>query len=107
MEIINMGGQISVADFGQFSLGVYIHDRFVMRCFKIRVNDAFHCGHAKFRKVLMNPLIRIHQITYAFFKGMFHFVHVMVTTDQRVRVKTYLTAICYNLLRARFLDRIA
>ena len=23
MEIINMGGQISVADFGQFSLGVY------------------------------------------------------------------------------------
>lgn len=23
MEIINMGGQISVADFGQFSFGVY------------------------------------------------------------------------------------
>ena len=44
---------------------------------------------------------------YAFFKRMFHFGHVMVTTLQRVRVKTYLTAICYNLLRARFLDWIA
>ena len=44
---------------------------------------------------------------YAFLKGMFHFGHVMVTTVQRVRVKTYLTAICYNLVRARFLDRIA
>jgi IS5 family transposase len=38
---------------------------------------------------------------------MFHFGHVMVTTVQRVRVKTYFTAICYNLVRARFLDRIA
>ena len=44
---------------------------------------------------------------YAFFKGMFHFFHVMVTTVQRVRVKTYFTAICYNLVRTRFLDRIA
>ena len=44
---------------------------------------------------------------YAFFKRMFHFGHVMVTTEQRVRVKTYFTAICYNLVRARFLDRIA
>jgi IS5 family transposase len=44
---------------------------------------------------------------YAFMKRMFHFAHVMVTTVQRVRVKTYFTAICYNLLRARFLDRIA
>ena len=44
---------------------------------------------------------------YAFFKGMFHFFHVMVTTVQRVRVKTYFTAMCYNLVRARFLDRIA
>ena len=43
----------------------------------------------------------------AFFKGMFHFAHVMVTTMQRVRVKTYFTAMCYNLVRARFLDRIA
>ena len=42
---------------------------------------------------------------YAFFKGMFHFFHVMVTTVQRVRVKTYLTAICYNLMRSRYLDR--
>jgi hypothetical protein len=41
---------------------------------------------------------------YAFFKGMFHFSYVMVTT---VKVKTYFTAICYNLVRARFLDRIA
>ena len=39
--------------------------------------------------------------------GMFHIGHVMVTTVQRVRVKTYFTAICYNLVRARFLDRIA
>ena len=31
---------------------------------------------------------------YAFFKGMFHFFHVMVTTVQRVRVKTYFTAMC-------------
>ena len=44
---------------------------------------------------------------YAFMKRMFHFAHVMVTTVQRVRVKTYFTAICYNLLRARFLNRTA
>ena len=44
---------------------------------------------------------------YAFFKNMFHFFHVMVTTVQRVRVKTYFTAMCYNLVRSRFLDRIA
>ncbi|MCL4480684.1 MAG: hypothetical protein M1113_04285 [Candidatus Thermoplasmatota archaeon] len=44
---------------------------------------------------------------YAFFKRMFPFGHVMVTTVQRVRVKTYFTAMCYNLVRARFLDRIA
>ena len=44
---------------------------------------------------------------YAFFKGMFHFFHVMVTTAQRVRVKTYFTVMCYNLVRARFLDRTA
>ena len=44
---------------------------------------------------------------YAFFKGMFHFAHVMVKTVQRVRVKAYFTAMCYNLVRARFLDRIA
>ena len=44
---------------------------------------------------------------FAFMKRMFHFFHVMVTTVQRVRVKTYFTAMCYNLLRARFLDRIA
>ena len=44
---------------------------------------------------------------FAFFKRMFRFDHVMVTTVQRVRVKTYFTAICYNLVRARFLDRIA
>ncbi len=43
----------------------------------------------------------------AFFKGMFYFFHVMVTTVQRVRGKTYFTAICYNLVRARFLDGIA
>jgi IS5 family transposase len=44
---------------------------------------------------------------YAFFKRMFRFGHVMVTTVQRVRVKTYFTAICYNLVRSRFLDRTA
>ncbi len=44
---------------------------------------------------------------YAFFKGMFHFGHVLVTTVQKVRVKTYLTARCYNLVRTRSLDRIA
>ncbi len=43
----------------------------------------------------------------AFMNRMFHFAHVMVTTVQRVRVKTYFTAICYNLLRARFLNRTA
>ena len=43
----------------------------------------------------------------AFFKGMFYFAHVMVTTVQRVRVKAYFTAVCYNLVRTRFLDRIA
>ncbi len=44
---------------------------------------------------------------YAFMKRMFRFSHTMVTTVQRVRVKTYFTAMCYNLMRARFLDRIA
>ena len=44
---------------------------------------------------------------YAFMKSVFHFFHVMVTTVQRVRVKTYFTAMCYNLIRARFVDRIA
>jgi IS5 family transposase len=44
---------------------------------------------------------------YAFFKGMFHLFHVKVTTVQRVRVKTYFTAVCYSLVRARFLDRTA
>ena len=44
---------------------------------------------------------------YAFFKRMFHFDHVMVTTGKRVRVKTYFTAMCYNLARARFLDGVA
>ena len=39
--------------------------------------------------------------------GMFHFDRVMVTTVKRVRVKTYFTAIYYNLVRGRFLDRIA
>ncbi len=38
---------------------------------------------------------------------MFHFAHVMVTITQRVRVMTYFTAICYNLVRAMFLDRTA
>ncbi len=37
--------------------------------------------------------------------GMFHFGHVMVMTVLRVRVKTYFTAVCYNLVRARFLNR--
>lgn len=44
---------------------------------------------------------------YASFKGMSHFFLVLVTTVQRVRVKTYFTAMCYNLMRARFLDQIA
>ena len=42
---------------------------------------------------------------YAFLKDMFHFGHVMVATVKRVR--TYFTAVCYNLVRARFLDQIA
>ncbi len=44
---------------------------------------------------------------YAFFKGIFHFGNVMVTTVQRVRVKTYFTAVCYDLVGAILLDRIA
>ncbi len=36
---------------------------------------------------------------------MFHFDHVMTTTDQRVRVKTCLIAICYNLVKEGLLDR--
>ena len=44
---------------------------------------------------------------YAFFKMMFHFDYVMISTVKRVRVKTYLTAMCYNLVRVRFLDPIA
>ena len=37
---------------------------------------------------------------------MFHFFHVMVITVQRMRVKTYFTAICYNFVRTRFLEGI-
>lgn len=44
---------------------------------------------------------------YAFFKRIFYFVHLMVTTAQRVRVKTYFTANCYNMMRARFLGMMA
>ena len=33
MEIINMGGQISVADFGQFSLGVYSEVENITPCY--------------------------------------------------------------------------
>ncbi len=47
------------------------------------------------------------EYTYAFMKRMFHFAHVMITTVQLVRVKAYSTAICYSVMRARFLDRIA
>jgi IS5 family transposase len=54
---------------------------------------------SKIRSVVEHP--------YAFFKRIFQFGHVLVTTVQRVRVKTYFTAICYNLVRAIFLDRIA
>jgi IS5 family transposase len=42
---------------------------------------------------------------YSFLKGMFHFFHMIVTTVQRVRLKAFFTAMCYNLVRARFLDR--
>ena len=54
---------------------------------------------SRIRSVMEHP--------YAFFKRMLHFGHAMVTTVQRVRVKTYFTAMCYNLVRARFLNRIA
>ncbi len=36
---------------------------------------------------------------------MFHVDHVMTTTVQRVRVKTCLIAICYNLIKEGLLDR--
>jgi IS5 family transposase len=42
---------------------------------------------------------------YAFCKGMFYFGHVIVTTVQRVKVKTYFTIVCNNLVRAGFIDR--
>lgn len=44
---------------------------------------------------------------YAFMKRMFRFAHTMVTTVQRIRVKTYFTAMRYNLMRVQFLDRTA
>jgi IS5 family transposase len=59
------------------------------------------------RNILISRIRSMVEHPYAFFKRMFRFGHVMVITVQRVRVKTYLTAICYNLVRARFLDRIA
>ena len=59
------------------------------------------------RNICISRIRSMVEHPYAFFKRMFHFGHVMVTTVQRVRVKTYFTAICYNLVRARFLDRIA
>ena len=69
-------------------------------------------GHTLLIKSIRRNL-RISQIRsmvehpYAFFKRVFHFDRVMVTTVKRVRVKTYFTAICYNLVRGRFLDPIA
>ena len=54
---------------------------------------------SRIRSAVENP--------YACFKTMFLFFHVMVTTVQRVRVKTYFTAVCYNLVRVRFLDWIS
>ncbi len=36
---------------------------------------------------------------YAFMKKMSGFIHTMVTTVCRVRVKIHFTAICYNLMR--------
>ena len=62
---------------------------------------------SKRRNIRISKIRSAVEHPYAFFKRMFHFGHVMVTTVQRVRVKTYFTAICYNLVRARFLDRIA
>ena len=60
------------------------------------------------RRNLRIPRIRSSvEHPYAFFKGTFHFFHVMVTTVKRMRVKTYFTAVCYNPVRARFLDRTA
>ena len=59
------------------------------------------------RNLRISRIRSIVEHPYAFFKRMFRFGHVMVTTVQRVRVKTYFTAICYNLVRSRFLDRIA
>ena len=44
---------------------------------------------------------------HAFMKRSFNFSPVMVTTVPRVRVKTYFTTICYNMMRSRYLDRIA
>ena len=42
--------------------------------------------------------------SYTFFKRMFHFDHVMVTTVKRVRFKTHFTVMCFNPARGRFLD---
>ena len=59
------------------------------------------------RNIRISRIRSLVEHPYAVMKGIFHFTHVMVTTVQRVRVKTYLTAICYNLMRSRYLDWIA
>ena len=41
----------------------------------------------------------------SFFNGMFHIDHVMTTTVQRVRVMTYIIAICYNLIKEELCDQ--
>ena len=59
------------------------------------------------RNILISRIRSMVEHPYAFFKRMCRFGHVMVTTVQRVRLKTYFTAMCYNLIRAIFQDRIA
>ena len=79
------------------------------------INGTMYCsfrGHKlPMRGIRRNLRIsRIRSIVehpYAFKKRMFGFSHTMVTTVQIVRVKKYFTAICYNLMRSRHLERIA
>jgi IS5 family transposase len=56
------------------------------------------------RKIRIYTIRSAVEYPYAFFKSMFHFLHVRVKTVQRVRVKRYFTPKCYMLVQARFLD---
>ena len=61
-----MGGEIYMADFGQYSMGVYNHAP-ATGVVKIIVQGLLHCFKAKCGQIFVNPLIGIHYSTSSYF----------------------------------------